>query len=140
MTGPASSTLTAAQMQAHLARVCGRPVEYSQVAPPPIPDLQASDELWGDGLAGVGSGNGGSVRCRFQGCISSETGVEILLCARLRGRGGLRRMDARAHSRASQGLWAFLKAGGFDMSTSVVLDVTGREPQDFADFLATLDL
>jgi len=78
VTGPATSTLTAAQMQALLERTCARSIEYKEVSPPPIPDLQ--------------------------------------------------------------GLWGFLRAGGFDLSSSVVRDVTGKEPQDFADFLGTLDL
>ena len=38
-----------------------------------------------------------------------------------------------------EALWAFLRSGGFDISTSTVKDVTGSEPQDFAAFLGTLD-
>jgi len=78
VTGPPSSTLSAAQMQALLEAKCARPIGYKEVPPPPVADMQ--------------------------------------------------------------GLWAFLRAGGFDMSTSTVLDVTGQAPQDFSDFLDSLDL
>ena len=78
VTGPPSSTLSAAQMQALLEAKCARPIRYTEVPPPPVAELQ--------------------------------------------------------------GLWAFLRAGGFDMSTSTVLDVTGTAPQDFSEFLDTLDL
>merc|ERR1719163_123272 len=39
-----------------------------------------------------------------------------------------------------QALWRFLRAGGFDMSTDVVRQVTGRDAQNFAAFLDELDL
>ena len=36
------------------------------------------------------------------------------------------------------GLWTFLRNGGFSHHTSTVEDVTGRKPIDFADFLDKL--
>jgi uncharacterized protein YbjT (DUF2867 family) len=38
------------------------------------------------------------------------------------------------------GLWVFLKSGGFSHSTTTFEDVTGRKPIEFSDYLATLEL
>ena len=38
-----------------------------------------------------------------------------------------------------EALWAFLRSGGFDVSTSTVKEVTRSEPEDFSAFLRTLD-
>jgi uncharacterized protein YbjT (DUF2867 family) len=78
VTGPPSSTLTAAQMKALLETKTGREIRYTCVPPPPLADME--------------------------------------------------------------GLWAFLRAGGFDFSSDVVLQVTGKAPQEFAGFLDSLDL
>lgn len=78
VTGPPSSTLSVAQMQALLEAKCARPIGYKEVPAPPVADMQ--------------------------------------------------------------GLWAFLRAGGFDINTNTVLDITGEAPQDFSDFLDSLDL
>ena len=36
-------------------------------------------------------------------------------------------------SPAYEGLWAFLRAGGFEASNSVVKDITGRTPQTYEE-------